>query len=130
MHEFSLAARILECALELSASYNDAPVERIEVEIGALRAVVPESLKFAFDAAVAGTAAGGATLAWREIAAVVQCRGCEGEYTPDDLIWSCPACGTVGGRALRGDELVVTKVVLADTSEIPAGEAPRVEAGT
>ena len=123
MHEFSLAERILECALELSQTYGGAPVERIEVEIGALRAVVPESLKFAFEAAVAGTAAEGAVLDWREIPAVVACRGCQQEYTPDDLIWSCPACGTVGGRAVRGDELVITSVALADTA------APSQDAG-
>lgn len=122
MHEFSLAERILECATELSASYGGAPVERIEVEIGALRAVVPESLQFAFEAAVVGTAAEGAVLDWREVPAVVECRGCKENYTPDDLIWCCPACGAVGGKALHGDELVVTKVVLGDTVAISENE--------
>lgn len=114
MHEFSLAERILECALELSASNEDAPVERIEVEIGALRAVVPDSLEFAFDAAVAGTAAEGAVLDWREVPAVVECRACAETYEPADIIWCCPKCGAVGGRALRGDELIITRVVLGD----------------
>ena len=114
MHEFSLAERILECALELSDANGGAHVERIEVEIGALRAVVPESLKFAFDAAVQGTPAEGAILDWREVPALVECRACAESYAPPDIIWSCPNCGTPGGRAIRGDELNITRVVLSE----------------
>lgn len=114
MHEFSLAERILECALDIAGAHGGAPVERIEVEIGALRAVVPESLKFAFDAAVQGTPAEGAILVWREIPALVECRACAEAYAPPDIIWSCPNCGTPGGRAIRGDELNITRVVLSE----------------
>jgi hydrogenase nickel incorporation protein HypA/HybF len=114
MHEFSLAERILECALELSATHEGAPVERIEVEIGALRAVVPDSLLFAFEAAAQETAAEGARLDWREVPAQVECRACQANYEPQDMIWSCPECGTVGGRAVHGDELLITRVVLGD----------------
>lgn len=123
MHEFSLAERILECALELSRDHGGAPVERIEVEIGALRAVVPESLKFAFEAAVQDTAAAGAELAWCEIPARVACPECPETYAPDDIIWSCPACGAVGGRAITGDELVITRVTLTDLVQTP-GSGP------
>jgi hydrogenase nickel incorporation protein HypA/HybF len=118
MHEFSLAKSILECALELSNDHGGVPVERIEVEIGALQAVIPESLKFAFEAAVADTAAAGAVLDWHEIPALVACPACGKNYEPDDLIWSCPDCASVGGRAIRGDELVITRVVLSDVAQL------------
>ncbi len=118
MHEFSLAESILDCALELSRCNGGAPVERIEVEIGALRAVVPDSLKFAFEAAVQGTAAEGATLAWEEVAARVACRSCGTTYEPADIIWTCPSCGAPGGRAVRGDELNITRVVLAEAAPL------------
>ncbi|MCF6286540.1 MAG: hydrogenase maturation nickel metallochaperone HypA [Candidatus Hydrogenedentes bacterium] len=117
MHEFSLAKSILDCALELSEAHGGAPVERIEVEIGALQAVIPESLKFAFEAAVADTAAAGAVLDWREIPALVSCPACEKNYEPDDLIWSCPDCSATGGRAIHGDELIITRVVLSDLAQ-------------
>lgn len=123
MHEFSLAEQILACALDLSREHGGAPVERINVEIGALRAVVPESLKFAFEAAVEGTPAEGAVLAWEEIPATVACPQCALEYTPDDIIWSCPTCGTPGGRAIRGDELNITSVILSDPTPAEAVES-------
>lgn len=117
MHEFSLAERILECALGLSDAHQGAAVERVEVEIGALQAVVPESLIFAFGAAALDTAAEGAVLDWREVPAQVECPSCGENYTPPDMFWSCPSCGTLGGRAIRGDELVITCVVLADGAQ-------------
>ncbi|MBX3177460.1 MAG: hydrogenase maturation nickel metallochaperone HypA [Candidatus Hydrogenedentes bacterium] len=115
MHEFSLAERILECALEVSGEHGGAAIERVVLEIGALRAVVPESLKFAFEAASMETAAEGALLEWREIPAEVECRSCLETYCPQDIVWCCPGCGATGGRAVRGDELIITSVSLSDT---------------
>ena len=118
MHEFSLAERILECALELSEAHGGAPVERIEVEIGALQAVVPESLAFAFRAAIVDTSAENAVIDWREIPALVECPACAAAYCPTDILWLCPDCGAAGGRALSGDDLVITRVVLADAAPL------------
>jgi len=114
MHEFSLAEQILVYALEISAGHGGAPVERVCVEIGALQAVVPESLQFAFEAAVQGTGADGAVLEWREVPAQVECPGCAQVYEAADIVWCCPACGAVGGRAICGGDLVITRVVLSD----------------
>ena len=124
MHEFSLAENILACAQELSREHGNAPITRIEVEIGALQAVVPDSLKFAFEAVVTGTIADGAVLDWHEVPARVACRACSHEYAPDDFIWICPECGAPGGHAVQGDELNITRVVLSDAAlqpEVPSG---------
>ena len=120
MHEFSLVQSILERALALSRSHGGAPVERITIEIGALQAVVPEALEFAFDIAVKDTAAEGAVLDWREIKACIECTVCQEMYEPEDVIWNCPHCGVFGGRAIRGDELQITRVVLLDRDQLPA----------
>jgi len=114
MHEFSLAEQILDFALALSRDHGYAPVKRVVVEIGALQAVVPDSLQFAFEAAARETVAEGAVLEWREIAALVECPACRHTYVPPDIIWACPDCGTSGGRAIRGDDLVITCVELAE----------------
>ncbi len=112
MHELSIVARILDMALDVSRCNGDAPVERVCVDIGALRQAVPEVLSFAFGAASRGTAAESAVFAWSEIPAEIVCENCEANFSPQEFIWLCPECGLGGGRIVRGDELVLRSVTL------------------
>ncbi len=112
MHEFSIVEQVLAAALEVADENGARPVVRVELEIGALQQVVPDALAFAFEAAKAGTLAENATLAWTEVPAEVRCPACAHTYAPDDVFWVCPQCNAPGGEAVRGDDLVLSKVVL------------------
>lgn len=112
MHELSIVARILDMALDVSRRNGDATVERVWVDIGALRQVVPEIMSFAFEAASRGTRAENAVFEWCEVPAEIVCENCETKFGPQEPIWLCPECGAGGGYIVHGDELVLRSVTL------------------
>lgn len=113
MHEFSLVESILECVSRVARENGDLPVERVDLEIGALQQVVPEALQMAFEAAKEGTPAAAAALTWILTPVMVTCFQCHAPYAPSEPPWICPQCGATGGRVVQGDELVVKSVVLS-----------------
>jgi hydrogenase nickel incorporation protein HypA/HybF len=59
MHELAIAHAIVEMVVEQAEGQR---ITRVVVEIGKLAAVLPDALRFSFDVASEGTAAGGASL--------------------------------------------------------------------
>lgn len=114
MHELSIVSRILDIALDVSRQHGERPIERVVVDVGALRQVVPEMMSFAFEAASRGTRAEGAAFEWTEVPAEVVCENCEAAFRPPDFLWVCPECGAGGGKVVRGNELVLRSVTLSD----------------
>ncbi|MBI2431616.1 MAG: hydrogenase maturation nickel metallochaperone HypA [Candidatus Hydrogenedentes bacterium] len=121
MHELSLVKSILEEAVRLAEAEGAERISGIVLQVGALRQVVPELMKFAFEAASQGTPAEGASFEWKVVPALVLCDNCETLYSPSSWVWDCPACGMLKGSLQAGDELVLETVELAG---VPA-EAPR-----
>lgn len=118
MHEFAIVKRLLDIALETSRAHGNAPIERVSVEIGALRHVVPATLEFAFRAASAGTPAEGTELDLTLVPAEILCGRCESAFTPASAFWVCPSCGATGGRAIKGNELILKTVTLSEASPV------------
>ena len=88
-----------------------ARVRRVDVRIGRLATVVPDALRFCFDAAAADTAVEGALLEIVETPGRARCRACELELELADA-WSSCACGSIdlewrGGTELEVEELEV-----------------------
>ena len=65
MHELGIALEIVDRA---EARADGATVQRVVVEVGAMTAVLPDALRFAWDVVVEGTALAGATLEIIELA--------------------------------------------------------------
>jgi len=107
----SIAMRILEIATAaLPANQPDIEVESINLEIGKLTAVVPDSLRFCFEVASQGTTMAGATLAIEEIPIVVGCRDCQTESEQDGFPLSCKSCQSRSVDLLCGRELMITSI--------------------
>jgi hydrogenase nickel incorporation protein HypA/HybF len=115
MHEFSIAAALLEATLAVADTHGRQAVERVHVRIGCLRQVVPEALLLAFDALTPGTLAAGASLTWEEVPSRIRCRCCSMTFTPtEQWFWTCPACDSPGGEVLAGEDLVLESVTLKE----------------
>jgi len=130
MHEFSIAADLLETVIAVTRSHGGQAVERLHVRIGCLRQVVPEALLLAFAALAPGTLAAGATLTWEEVPSRIRCRACGTIFAPTERwFWSCPVCSTPGGEVLAGEELVLERVTLKEALHGSPGhtEAPESE---
>ena len=89
-------------------------VERVNLKIGKLSAVVPASLRFCFDIAIKDTPLSGAELVIEEIPVTARCNGCENEWTITAAVFSCPRCDKGDINILSGQELNIESIEIAD----------------
>jgi hydrogenase nickel incorporation protein HypA/HybF len=117
MHELSLARAVVETA---ASHAGGMPVVSVQLRVGALRQVVPESLEFYFEIAARETACDGARLEQEAVAALMRCPACGAEWDPAPPpaagwaavvpVLRCPGCDAAGAEALRGEELEVAYI--------------------
>jgi hydrogenase nickel incorporation protein HypA/HybF len=107
VHELSICTAIAKIADQAAAGR---PVERVRVDIGHLRQVVPDTLRYSWDMVVYGTPFEGVPLEVRAVAAVIKCCQCGTHTELDDPIFRCGACGSIETTVVSGDEMVVTSL--------------------
>ncbi|AFM16900.1 Zn finger protein HypA/HybF (possibly regulating hydrogenase expression) [Mycolicibacterium chubuense NBB4] len=103
MHEMALTQSVVDAVCEHAAGRR---VHSVKLEIGALCAVVPESMEFCFDLATEGTVADGAHLDIAVTPGAAHCRSCGAAFEMADLILLCP-CGSADVEVLAGRELKI-----------------------
>jgi hydrogenase nickel incorporation protein HypA/HybF len=111
MHELSIAGAIVEIAARHAAGRR---VTQVEVRVGHLRQVVPDSLQFAFGLVAEGTEIEGAELVLREVPAAGRCRSCGTESPMTAFPLRCGACGGLDVEVIRGEELLVDSLELEE----------------
>jgi hydrogenase nickel incorporation protein HypA/HybF len=118
MHELSIADAIVRIAC---AHAGDRQIETVEVKVGHLRQVVPDSLAFAFTLVAAGTVAEGAELVMKVVPAAGVCRACGEESDLPGFPLSCTACESLDVELVRGEELLVDALTLMEG--VPSGRS-------
>ena len=119
MHELSLAMSLVDAACEEVGRLGDVRVEALHLRLGALSGVVREALEFSFDLAAEGTAITGARLAVEEVPVTVFCPTCSAERElPGLQRFRCPVCATETPDVVRGRELELVGLELADEAEV------------
>ena len=114
MHEASIARRVIELAEAVAREHPDRPLAVVRVRVGAFQSVVPDALRFAFEALKPGTACAGAELALTEIPLVLNCPRCgERPVAVPDFTPFCPDCGGLA-EIVSGTELELDSVDLGD----------------
>jgi len=115
MHEMSIAIKIIEVASgALPEDTEGIVVEKINVQIGRLSAIVPQSLNMCFDVARQDTPMSGATLEIEEIPIIGECNSCGVETTIERPPFKCGQCGAEDLELISGRELLVTSIEVAD----------------
>jgi hydrogenase nickel incorporation protein HypA/HybF len=104
MHELSVATAILNTALKHG---EDRRVSVVSVRVGAMRQVVPGSLRFYFEIVARDTTCEDAALELVEITTELHCSGCGLRWSPEIPAFRCPDCGSADVRMLAGEELEV-----------------------
>lgn len=107
----------------------------VNLRVGRLRQVVPDSLAFYFEIVGRDTDCEGASLEVELIDVLMGCDCCGQEWDPappgDSLHpvpgralvlpqFRCPACEAAGARVLHGDELEVESIDVEDGPTVPA----------
>jgi hydrogenase nickel incorporation protein HypA/HybF len=132
VHELSISSAIVNTAERHAARRQ---VTAVDVRVGSLRQVVPDSLAFYFEIVARDTLCEGARLELERVAALLRCADCGRQWDPappplatheplgpDGVVppvpsFACPDCGTPG-EVLAGDELEVESIEVEDA---PAG---------
>lgn len=102
----SIAMNVVEIAVD-TAKQNDATkINRIELDIGVLSGIIPDSLEFCFASACKGSIAENAELILDIIEAQAQCESCGHKFSTREMVSQCPECkemvfSITGGRELR-----------------------------
>jgi hydrogenase nickel incorporation protein HypA/HybF len=106
MHELALTGSIVASIRE---RLGDARVVRVRLAVGRLTAVMPDAMRFAFEACTEGTALAGARLEIEEVPARGRCHGCGRESALDGVVALC-SCGSADVEVLAGRELLIREV--------------------
>jgi hydrogenase nickel incorporation protein HypA/HybF len=116
VHELSISQAVLDTAL---AHADGRRVTRVDMTVGALRLVVPDSLSFYFEIVSRDTACDGAALHITEVPGVVRCERCEEEWELDLPAFRCARCGG-GVEVVSGNELAVESIEVEEDACIAA----------
>ena len=118
MHELSVASAIVDTATRHADGRR---VTSVQLRVGHLRQVVPESLAFYFEHVAKGTPCEGARLEQEVVPAVLACDDCRYEWELDAAAFRCPLCASASVRIAGGDELEVESIEIEEDACI----APR-----
>ncbi len=107
MHEVSICTAIAKIAHQAAAGR---PVERVRIDVGHLRQVVPSTLRYSWEMVVFETPLEGVPLEVREVPAVIECRTCGAQTQLDEPVFRCRACESTDTSVVTGNELFVTSL--------------------
>jgi hydrogenase nickel incorporation protein HypA/HybF len=117
MHELSIVASIVDSVTESLAVYHGARVKEVRLRVGALAAVVEDSLQFCYGIATEGTALEGSKLVVQILPVLMYCGACGAEGEIASLQdFRCPHCGEPVSDLRQGRELEI------EAFEIEEGE--------
>lgn len=119
MHELSIVQALIEQVVqEVQASGHSGRVQRIELSIGRLSGVNPDSIRFGFEILSPSTSIEGAELAIEEPLARCVCSACGRETELRelaDLSAECPHCGSGRITVHGGRDLMLKAVELEES---------------
>ena len=110
MHELSITRSVVAIVAEQAGGRA---VTRVQLEIGQLSAVMPDAIRFCFDACTQGTPLAGARLEIIEIAGRGRCQDCGEEAPMQAPFGRCTVCGSGRLAVCAGEELNIREMELA-----------------
>ena len=116
MHELSIAQNMIEIVKDHAEKLHATRVSEVELDIGTISGVIPETLEFALDIAVKGTIMEGAKIKMNIFNAKAKCLSCEKDFEVEDIYTLCPHCSSLQFDIIQGKELKVKSIKIEDNS--------------
>jgi hydrogenase nickel incorporation protein HypA/HybF len=120
VHELSVASAVVDTATRHARGRR---VTVVQLRVGHLRQVMPDSLAFYFEHVAVGTVCEGARLEVEVVPARLGCAACGHAWELDAPVFRCPRCDETDVRVTAGDELEVESIEVEELEE--ACIAPR-----
>jgi len=105
VHEMSIAQSLLDIVLEEGQKHGLRRVNTIRLQVGALAALVPDSLRFCWELLSQHTIAAGSSLEIETVPVVARCSGCGELFEVEDHVFQCPGCEQPALNLVSGREL-------------------------
>jgi hydrogenase nickel incorporation protein HypA/HybF len=114
VHELSICASIADIATRHAAGRT---VVTINLRVGQLRQIVPDTLTYCWELTSAGTPLDGSRISVEYVAARVRCRSC-GQLTEVGAVplFACGGCAGVDVEVVSGEEFLITSLELEGAS--------------
>lgn len=107
MHELSLSSAIVNTVAKHARGRR---VTVVNLRVGRLRQVIPDTLAFYFEFVARDSVCEGARLEQEVIPAWLRCRGCDHEWPIEIPAFRCPACAGSDVEVASGDEFEVESI--------------------
>ena len=114
MHELALSSAIVNTVAKHADGRR---VSVVNMRVGRLRQVVPDTLEFYFQFVARDTVCEGAQLVQEVIDARLRCRQCELEWEIENPAFRCPQCSGSDVVIASGDEFEVESIEV-ESSEV------------
>lgn len=114
MHELSISNAIAKVVIEHAGGR---PVESVQVRVGALRQIVPDTLTFCWDVVRDQPLLENARLEIEHVPGMIECTECGTSSTLTEFVLRCPGCGSELVTVVAGQEFLVTSIEVADPAD-------------
>lgn len=114
MHEASIAQDIIDIVNDVMTGYPDKKVKQVNVIIGEMVAVVPESLQFSYQAISAESPLQDSILNIEIVPILARCRSCDKEFDISAFEFYCPFCQSLSIEILKGNEFYIKDVEISE----------------
>jgi hydrogenase nickel incorporation protein HypA/HybF len=116
MHEMAIVQSIMDIIEQQAEMYNAKRVVRVSLEFGALTAVLPAAVSFAFEILSKDGIAEGAQLDIKIVPIKVQCKECGNEQIMENYEPFCPVCSSPALNIVEGrDEMRIVSLEIEDS---------------
>jgi hydrogenase nickel incorporation protein HypA/HybF len=118
MHELSIISSVVDSVIETLAAYPGARVKEVRLRVGALSAVIEDSLQFCYEIATEDTPLAGSKLVVNILPVVMHCEPCGADVEVTSLqSFRCPRCGESVADLKQGRELEIDSIEIDEVEE-------------
>jgi len=115
MHEMGIVQSIMEIIEQQAALHHAEKVVKVSLEFGTLTAVMPDSIRFAFEVLSRDTVAADAELDITIIPIAIWCGECGRRHVLDTYRPTCPVCDSAAVQIVQGrDEMRIVSLEVDD----------------
>jgi len=114
VHELGIVENILDIVRQSVPDNRMSAVGSIRLRVGPFAGIVPDSLKFCFDAIAGDAGMAKAELRIEQTSLAASCRDCGSKFEVRDFVFLCPACGGGNLEIISGEELEVVEIEIGN----------------